>query len=61
MKITKVTSNKRLRHYTVYLSDGVKIRTVKLNRIEFEEFEYNTFKDWRNYLSFNNSYFVPCK
>lgn len=58
MKITKVTSNKSLRHYTVYLSDGVKIRTVKLNLIEFEEFEYNTFEDWRNYLSPNNSYFV---
>lgn len=56
MQITKVTSNKALRYYTVYLSDGVKIRTVKLSKIEFEDFEYNTFKDWRNYLNPSNSF-----
>ena len=58
MQITKVTSNKRLKHYTIHLVDGVKIRTVKLSKLEFEEFEYKTFNDWRNYLSFNNSYFI---
>lgn len=58
MQITKVTSNKRLKHYTIHLVNGVKIRTVKLNKIEFEEFEYNTLKDWRNFLSPSNSYFI---
>jgi len=58
MQITKVTSNKRLKHYTIYLSNGVKIRTVKLSKLEFEDLENNTFNDWRNYLSPSNSYFI---
>lgn len=58
MKIKKVTSNKRLKHYTIYLFSGVKIRTVQLTKDEFENYEYFTYMDWVHYLNFNNSYFI---
>jgi hypothetical protein len=45
----KVTSNKSKRTYTIY-KDGVKYRTVKLSKEEFENFAYHTDGDWRNFF-----------
>ena len=51
-KTMKVTSNKTNRTYTIVLN-GNKYRTTKLTQDEFEQFEYNTESDWKNYIRTN--------
>ena len=46
----KVTSNKSKRHYTITTGSGSVYRTTKMTKEEFEECDYNTDKDWLNYL-----------
>ena len=50
--MTKITSNQSKRHYTIYLNGSV-YRTSKLSKLEFEELDYNTEKDWINYVRTN--------
>lgn len=50
MKTTfKVTSNKSKKHFTININ-GVKFRTLHLSKDEFEEAEYNTENDWKDYV-----------
>lgn len=49
-EVKKVTSNKNLRHYTIFLNNGVKYRTGSMQRAEFNECYYNTSGDWVSYI-----------
>ena len=53
----KVTSNKRLRHYTIKTESG-KYRTFKLDKDSFNSCRHNTGNDWQAYLNSNDYYKV---
>ena len=55
--ITKITSNKSLRHYTIY-KEGVKYRTNSLSKEEFEELDNNTISDWNMFLRNSQDYYI---
>lgn len=57
MSIEKVTSNKKTRHYTIYKIDGSIYRTFSFNKAEFEELQYDTLADWRNFLRTTDFYY----
>lgn len=58
----KATPNRSRRTFTIRsLENGktvAKYRTLPLPADEFEDMEYNTENDWRNFLRTNQNYFV---
>ena len=54
--IKKVTSNKQLRHFTLWTSSGSKYRTYPMSKEEFQSAEYRTDNDWKNFLKSNDYY-----
>ena len=54
--IKKVTSNKKLRHFTIWTSSGSKYRTYPMSKEEFQSEEYSTDNDWKQFLRSNDYY-----
>ena len=52
-----ITSNKGLRHFTIY-KEGVKYRTNSLSKEEFEELDNNTINDWNMFLRNSQDYYI---
>jgi len=54
MKTIKATANQRKRTFTIrtFINGKIltKYRTVSMSKDEFEECEYNTERDWADYL-----------
>ena len=54
-------ANKRTKTYDIVKTwnDGIKViyRTTELTDQEFEDMEYNTENDWKNFLKTDQSYF----
>lgn len=61
MEKIEVKSNQSKKTFTIIktFEDGTKVkyRTTPLNSHEFEEMEYNTEKDWKNFLRTSQDYF----
>jgi len=53
----RVSSNKSARTFTIRTSGG-KFRTYPTSRKEFENNEYNTGNDWKDFLKSNDYYKV---
>lgn len=55
------TANEKTKTYdiTKTWNDGTSVtyRTTELTDQEFEDFEYNTEKDWQNFLDTSESYY----
>lgn len=51
-----VNANQQNRTFTIRVN-GSKYRTGSFSKEEFEEMEYNTESDWRNFLAKSNSYY----
>lgn len=55
MRTIKVKPNYSKRTFTIKVfypnNDKVTYRTFPVSKLEFEELQYNTQKDWDNYLS----------
>lgn len=49
-KIKKVTANQSKRTFTIWTESGNKYRTDTFIKAEFNELEYNTFKDWTDFV-----------
>ena len=56
----KVTSNQSKRHFTIY-SNGVKFRTLPMSREEFENAEFWTEGDWKDFLNRNSGAYYEVK
>jgi len=60
MKTLRATANKSKRTFTIRKYVGGKIfskfRTSEMSKDEFEECEYNTESDWKDFLN-NGSYY----
>ena len=54
--IQKVTSNKKLRHFTLWTITGSKYRTNPMSKEEFQDAENNTASDWGYFLRSNDYY-----
>jgi len=48
--IKKVTSNKTNRCFTFEMESGIKLRTVKLTKEEFEEDLKTSIEEWQSFL-----------
>ncbi len=48
--IKKVISNKTRRDYTFNMNSGIKYRTVKLTKEEFEDEVNTTINEWESFL-----------
>jgi hypothetical protein len=55
--IIEVVSNEKNRTFTIK-KNGTTYRTGKFSKPEFEELEYNTLKDWDNFLKTSNDYSI---
>lgn len=53
----KITSNKSKRTFTIR-KENSKFRTLEMSKEEFEECEYNTFSDWKDFLRKGSYYEV---
>ena len=51
----KVKANQSKRTFTIR-KEGLKFRTDKMNRVDFESNENNTANDWQDFLNGSNSY-----
>jgi hypothetical protein len=51
-----VKANQKNRTFTIRVN-GNKFRSLKFCKDTFEELEYNTESDWRNFLEKSNSYY----
>ena len=56
----KIYSNQSKKTFTIK-TDGNKFRTVKMSKSEFEELEFNTENDWRNFLKTENGSYYQVK
>lgn len=52
-----VKSNKKNRTFTIR-KEGLKFRTDKFSKQEFESHENNTANDWQNFLNYSQCYSV---
>lgn len=52
-----VTSNKSARTFTIR-KEGLKYRTDKMNKQDFENNIYNTANDWADFLKYSGSYSI---
>lgn len=50
-----VRSNKKNRTFTIR-KEGLKFRTDKFSKEEFESHENNTANDWQHFLNYSQSY-----
>jgi hypothetical protein len=58
-RIINVSSNKRERTFTIRTGEGLKYRTSKFNKQEFESTRHNwTGNDWQNYLRTSEDYYL---
>lgn len=53
----KITSNKQKRYFTI-IKGSIKYRTFALSKEEFNNLEYNTLEDWKNFLKTSNNYVI---
>ena len=53
----KVSANHSARTFTI-VKNGIKYRTIRLNKQEFESCLYNTGNDWNNFLKSEDYYRV---
>lgn len=53
----KVTPNYSKRTYTIR-KEGLKYRTIKMSKAEFESNEFNTANDWQTFLNLTNDYYL---
>ncbi len=53
----KITSNKSKKTFTIY-KNGSKYRTNPVEKFDFEEMEYWTENDWKDYLKKSEDYYL---
>jgi hypothetical protein len=54
----RVSANHSARTFTIRKESGIKYRTVKLSKEEFNSCLYNTENDWKQFLTSSDYYLV---
>ena len=57
IKIMKVVSNDKDNSFILIKDDGTKYAILGMTDDEFEEAQYNTEEDWKNFLRTDQNYF----
>jgi len=53
----KISTNNSKRTFTIR-KQGLKFRTNKMNRVDFQSSLNSTARDWQDYLDYSNDYYL---